>query len=69
LVAAGFVAHQLNFIPGLDTLQVSVGPSAAQGATSMGVAFTVLPLAQALTLCAGLSVTTTVLWTQRRQAS
>jgi len=69
LVAAGFVAHQLNFIPGLDTLQVTVGPSAAQGATSMGVAFTVLPLAQVLTLCAGLSVTTSVLWTQRRQAS
>jgi transcriptional regulator with AAA-type ATPase domain len=66
VVTAGFVAHQLNFIPGLDGLRVIVGRSGLGSAASPGMSFAILPAAQALILCTGLVVTAVVLWRRGR---
>ena len=66
VVTAGFVAHQLNFIPGLDAVRLTVGRPALDPVASPGVSVGVLALAQAMTLSAGFLVTLVVLWKRRR---
>ena len=66
-VTAGFVAYQLNFIPGLDSVRLTIA-RALEGGWSRGLSITAQSVAQALVLGTGLAVTAVVAWRIRREA-
>jgi hypothetical protein len=60
LVAAGYIAHELNFVPTLGELRIDIARMAQQGGRP-AVSFAALSLAQALVLLGGLVVSGVVL--------
>jgi polyferredoxin len=61
LVAAGFIAHELAFVPALRDLRIDIARAAAQAGSRPALSLGVLALAQAVVLLSGLVVTAIVL--------